>query len=264
MIYLIRSVVDKDHKTIVSISQKCCHGYGRNETLSASSIYEPCEKLNLLPLAELSERLNGSEFVNAAQKNDIENELKQNVTLFMPTDAVFTEFTAQMESTNKTSDITKKSIIMNHIVPGMVNIENEQLLATKYENRTIRINIFRRPPTASLQPPPLSFAQYDERLHIYTANCVPISKFNQEAENGVIHVVDRVLMPVTKSLMELIRNREDMTVLQTILDKTNLADQLENVTKQFTVFAPTDKAFEKLDPHVRQTIKEGKGCALSQ
>lgn len=148
---------------------------------------------------------------------------------------------------------------MSHIVPDIINIEdieNEQLLVSAYENTTIRMNIFPRPPGARKGE--------DDSPYRYTANCAPISKVDQEAENGIVHVVDRVLMPVTKSLMELVRDRSDMAVLQTVLDKTDLAKQLENGDKQFTLFAPSDKAFEKLDPHVRRTIKEGKGCAMSK
>lgn len=147
---------------------------------------------------------------------------------------------------------------MNHIVPEIVNIEdveNEQLLVTAFDNTTIRMNIFPRPP---------GHRDEDESPYRYTANCAPITKVDQEAENGIVHVVDRVLMPVTKSLMELVRDRSDMAVLQTVLDRTDLAKQLENKDKQFTLFAPTDKAFEKLDPNVRRTIKEGKACALSK
>lgn len=156
------------------------------------------------------------------------------------------------------SGITTKSIIMSHIVPEIISIEdieNEQLLVTAYDNTTIRMNIFPRPPGSR---------KSDDSPYRYTANCAPISQFDQEAENGIVHVIDRVLMPVTKSLMELVRERSDMAVLQTVLDKTDLAKKLADKNKQFTLFAPTDKAFEKLDPHVRRTIKEGKGCALSK
>lgn len=156
------------------------------------------------------------------------------------------------------SGVTTKSIIMSHIVPEIVNIEdveNEQLLVSAFENTTIRMNIFPRPPGSR---------KHSEDPYQYTANCAPISKTDQEAENGIVHVIDRVLMPVSKSIMELIRERSDMAVLQTVLDKTDLAKQLENADKHFTLFAPTDKAFDKLDPHVRRTIKEGKGCALSK
>lgn len=56
----------------------------------------PCEELHLRSLIETSERLNGLEFVRSAQKNDVDNELRQNVTLFLPTDATFTEFAEQL------------------------------------------------------------------------------------------------------------------------------------------------------------------------
>lgn len=156
------------------------------------------------------------------------------------------------------SGITTRAIVLGHIVPeviSMEDVENEQLLVTKYENSTIRMNIFPKPPTNRKE---------DESPYLFTANCAPIVKTDQEAENGIVHVIDRVLMPVTKTLMELIRERSDMAVLQTVLTKTDLAKQLENSEKQFTLFAPTDAAFEKLDPYLRRTIKEGKGCALSE
>lgn len=165
---------------------------------------------------------------------------------------------ARSRRASEASGITTKSIIMSHVVPEIISIEdveNEQLLVTAYDNTTIRMNIFPRPPGQR---------KLDDSPYRYTANCAPISKVDQEAENGIVHVVDRVLMPVTKSLMELVRERGDMAVLQTVLDKTDLAKLLENTEKQFTLFAPTDKAFEKLDPHIRRTIKEGKGCALSK
>jgi len=263
-------VNDKGRKKKVSVTQQCCRGFGRKKNSQSSNIYMPCEELHLRSLIETSERLNGLEFIRSAQKNDIDNELRQNVTLFMPTDTVFTEFAEQLLESNlvvlpgarsrrqtEASGLTTKGIILSHIVPELISIEdieNEQLLVTKFENRTIRMNIFPRPPGSRKE---------DQSPYLYTANCAPLSKVDQEAENGIVHVVERVLMPVSKSLMELIREREDMAVLQTVLDKTDLAKQLENADKQFTLFAPTDKAFEALDPHVRRAIKEGKGCAMN-
>lgn len=47
-------------------------------------------------MIETSERLNGREFVRSAQKNDIDDELRKNITLFLPTDATFTEFAEQL------------------------------------------------------------------------------------------------------------------------------------------------------------------------
>lgn len=160
------------------------------------------------------------------------------------------------------SGLTTKDIVLSHIVPQIIDIEdieNEQILNTEYETGTIRMNIFPRPPSANQNDD-----DDDSYNYRYTANCAPIVKVNQEAENGVVHVIDRVLTPVTKNIMELLRERSDMAVLQTVLEKTDLAKHLTNADKTYTLFAPTDQAFEKLDPHVRRTIKEGKGCALSK
>lgn len=266
-----KTVVDENgRKKTLSVTQQCCRGFGRRKDSKSANIYMPCEELHLRSLIETSERLSGREFIRSAQKNDIDDELRKNVTLFLPTDATFTEFAEQLLESNlvvlpgarsrratEASGVTTKSIIMSHIVPEVINIEdveNEQLLVSAFENTTIRMNIFPRPPGSQKD---------DDSPYRYTANCAPLSKVDQEAENGIVHVIDRVLMPVTKNLMDLIRERSDMAVLQTVLDKTDLAKQLENADKHFTLFAPTDNAFEKLDPHVRRTIKEGKGCALN-
>lgn len=162
--------------------------------------------------------------------------------------------------------MTTRDIVLSHIVPQVIDIEdieNEQLLNTEYESGTIRMNIFPRPPTrhSSRDSNDDDDDAYNYR---YTANCAPLVKVNQLAENGVVHTIDRVLTPVTKNIMEILRERSDMAVLQTVLEKTDLAKHLADPEKVYTLFAPTDKAFEKLDPHVRRTIKEGKGCALSE
>lgn len=154
-----------------------------------------------------------------------------------------------------------KSMIMNHIVHDLINVEdvkNDELLLTKYNTNKIRINTFMRRRVGSTS------TLDDKSPNFYTANCVPIIKINQNAEEGIVHVVDRILPPVTKSLMELIRGREDMTFLQMIVDRTDFAEQLENANKRFTFFAPTDQAFEKLDPRTRQILMEGNACALSK
>lgn len=155
------------------------------------------------------------------------------------------------------SGFTSKDLALNHIVDDWIDIhdiENEQILQTQYENLTIRMNIFPRPPNDESY----------EYMYRYTANCAPLVKVNQMADNGIVHMVDRVLAPVTKNLMELVRGRGDMAVLRTVLEKTNLAEMLEKETKHFTLFAPNDKAFGKLNSHLRNTIKNGNECAMSK
>ncbi|KAJ6635572.1 Transforming growth factor-beta-induced protein ig-h3, partial [Pseudolycoriella hygida] len=270
--HVCKSVVNENGKTkTVSITRQCCHGYGRRND---GDVTKTCEKLNLVSVMETSEKLGAKEFVKSAKHNQLEDMLtKKNVTLFLPTDASFTEFSEQMFESNLVvlpqvarrrrstegdylSGFTSKDLALNHIVDDWIDIhdiENEQILQTQYENLTIRMNIYPRPPNDNSY----------EYMYRYTANCAPLVKVNEMAENGIVHMIDRVLTPVTKNLMELVRSRSDMAVLRTVLEKTNLADLLEKETKHFTLFAPNDKAFGKLNEHLRKTIKNGNECAMN-
>lgn len=157
------------------------------------------------------------------------------------------------------SGATTRDLIQSHIVDDIINIEdieNEQILVSQFANTTIRMNIFPKPPRSE--------SEDDEYAYRYTANCVPITKPNQQADNGMVHVIGGVMYPVSESIMDIVKKRSDMAVLQTVLKETNLAKLLEDQEQQFTLFAPTDSAFEKLEPHLRKSIKEGKGCAMSK
>lgn len=154
------------------------------------------------------------------------------------------------------SSMTSKDVILGHIVEDWYNIEdiqNEQLLTTAYENTTIRINIF---------PRPLNMNSFSHPYR-YTANCAPIIKVNQMGDNGIVHVIEKVLTPVTKTIEEIINSRSDMSILKSILEKTNLMDDI-NKQNTVTLFAPTDDAFQKLEPNIRKSLKDGNGCALSE
>lgn len=88
------SVNENGQKKTVSITHQCCHGYGRR---ADADISKTCEKMDLLPIMETSEKLGAKEFVKAAKNSGLEEMLtKKNVTLFLPTDASFTEFSEQM------------------------------------------------------------------------------------------------------------------------------------------------------------------------
>lgn len=92
----VYSADENGRKKTMSVTQQCCRGFGRKKDSKSANIYMPCEELHLRSLIETSERLSGREFIRSAQKNDIDDELRKNVTLFLPTDATFTEFAEQL------------------------------------------------------------------------------------------------------------------------------------------------------------------------
>ena len=236
-------------------------------------------------MAQIGEQLNAKQFITTAEKNDLQEMMESNVTIFMPSDESFMSFSQNLVDNNlvvaplkrdrrqgSSNNFNTKDVLLNHIVKGFVNIEeidNEQIFNTEFDNSTIRMNVFPKIRSANRDD--------DGYRYLYTANCVPIVKANNFAANGIVHKIQNVLTPVNQNVMEIIRARDDMTILRTVLEKTGMDKTLEGseeedledsktpvTPKQFSIFAPTDSAFEKLDPQLKRKLKEGAACAESK
>lgn len=233
-------------------------------------------------MAQIGEQLNAKQFISAVEKNDLQEEMESNVTVFMPADESFMDYSHNVADNNlavapiqrnrreeEANNLTMKEVLLNHIVKGLIDIEdvdNEQIFNSEYDNLTIRMNVF---------PKIRANRQDDDGYrYLYTANCVPITKPNKFAQNGIVQMVQKVLTPVRQNVMEIIRSRNDMTILRTVLEKTKMDKILDGsseeddesktpAAKQFSIFAPTDSAFEKLDPQLKRKLKEGAACAES-
>jgi uncharacterized surface protein with fasciclin (FAS1) repeats len=65
------------------------------------------------------------------------------------------------------------------------------------------------------------------------------------ADNGVVHVINAVLIPPAVTVYDVIAGSADHTLLKTAIDTAGLASTLQG-TGPFTVFAPTNEAFAAL------------------
>jgi uncharacterized surface protein with fasciclin (FAS1) repeats len=87
------------------------------------------------------------------------------------------------------------------------------------------------------------------------------------AENGVIHVIDAVLVPVLNpnpaTVVDIIVNSPNHTILETAVMAAGLVDELSG-DGPFTVFAPTDAAFNALPAGVLNTLLADPAGALAQ
>ncbi len=70
-----------------------------------------------------------------------------------------------------------------------------------------------------------------------------------ETFNGVVHVIDAVMLPPASTVVDVVVNSEIHTTLETAVTAAGLAGALSG-DGPFTVFAPTDAAFAALDPTV--------------
>lgn len=147
------------------------------------------------------------------------------------------------------SAVSTQDLILNHMVKGFVDmndISNEEVLYNENNNKTIRMNVY----------PTKNFGK------MITANCARVKKGNNLAENGIVHVVDGVVAPALQSIQEIITESKKLTNLKRVLQSTDL-DKYFKEDGHYTIFAPTDEAFNKLDEMFKQKILNGEACAAS-
>ncbi len=150
-------------------------------------------------------------------------------TVFAPTDAAFAAldptFLANLVN-NDTANLTK--ILTYHVVTGKTmstDLSNNMRVKT-VQGKHITITI--------------------QNAKVYVDNAM-VTTADIQCSNGVIHVIDAVIVPKDNIVETAVAN-PDFETLVTAVTAANLATTLSNEDAQFTVFAPTDAAFAALDP----------------
>ncbi len=149
-------------------------------------------------------------------------------TVFAPTDAAFAKLPAGTVETllKPENKDTLISILTYHVVPGKVKAE--QVVGIKGAET---VNGQRVSVNAS-----------GGKVMVDGANVV---KTDVMASNGVIHVIDSVILPSDKNIVETAVAAGSFKTLAAALEAAGLISALEG-EGPFTVFAPTDEAFAKL------------------
>merc|ERR1712194_920551 len=119
------------------------------------------------------------------------------------------------------------SILEYHVIKGSA-VYAEDLKASQY--------------VKTLQGNRLQIAKVGATVTVQNANVI---KADLSAANGVVHVIDGVLMPPAKNIVELASCIADLSTLVTALKAGNLTTALSG-KGPFTVFAPTNDAFAAL------------------
>ncbi|XP_030373702.1 transforming growth factor-beta-induced protein ig-h3 isoform X2 [Scaptodrosophila lebanonensis] len=244
-------------KKTLTLTRQCCRGYGRPRNADFTT---PCEKIDIKDIEATAADMGAKQFIESAKSagqlgSMLGNGSNKKMTLFVPNDAAFAEYRAQHQQENNVEDAkaeeSQNAIYKMHAVLGEIQLDdvpNEKLLQTELPDQKIRINSYQLPPVLGLEP------------YRYGANCVPIEKHDKLSEQALVHTLTGVLKPLRKTVMDIIRERADMSIMRTVLEKTNISALLEG-DKPVTIFVPTDAAFDKLEPHLRRALKEGRGCA---
>lgn len=175
---------------------------------------------------------NFSILVQALTKADLVNVLNGtgNYTVFAPTNAAFTALFNELgiSGIDALSKETLTPILLYHV------------LGTEAKSSMISSGYYK-----TLSPSQGSYLS----LKVDVASGVKLNKNTNvttadvDVKNGVIHVIDRVLLPPT--VVDLALENDSFSILVQAVVKANLVDALKG-TGPFTIFAPTNAAFEAL------------------
>lgn len=157
-------------------------------------------------------------------------------TVFAPTDDAFAllgqeTIDALLQDTDTLSDI-----LTYHVLSTEVNAETAISLAGTTAETVNGASIA------------LSLSGDDLLINTSTVTMADI-----QTDNGIIHVIDAVLMPpaptdaTDATIAEVAAGDDQFSTLVAALTEANLVDTLSNPDATFTVFAPTNAAFDMID-----------------
>jgi len=185
---------------------------------------------------------NFNTLVSALQSTGLDTtlaNLDSEFTVFAPTDAAFAKLPAGTLESLTTEQLS--NILLYHVVPGTVLADAAITTAQSMSNKVV---------TANGSEVALSFTN-----SMLFANGAQISSADVMADNGVIHVVDNVILPPammetpTQNIVEVaVADPDNFSTLVSALTAADLVTTLSDESATFTVFAPTNAAFEKIDP----------------
>ena len=160
-------------------------------------------------------------------------------TVFAPTDAAFTQLPESTLNALLADTEALKNVLLYHVIADAKVMSDGAVAVANSENNKVTM--------ANTQMAALSLSGSD--LYI---NASKVSAANVEASNGVIHVVDQVILPPsmkgepTQNIVEVAVNNPNFSTLVSALQAANLVDALADESKTYTVFAPTNAAFDKI------------------
>lgn len=193
-------------------------------------IIQPQEKNTILDVVNNSavhtELAANIELAGLNEYFDLENPL----TLFAPTDNAFNAIPLPVltEYLNDPGG-QLRDLILSHTHEGLLertDISNGMVIDMADGSQTI----------------------IDIRQGTVFINDVRVTLFDLEADNGVVHVLDAVILPEieTTSVYDIISEDDDYSILKDAVDAAGLQDELADLNSTLTLFAPTNDAFDQL------------------
>ncbi|XP_053377483.1 periostin-like [Mercenaria mercenaria] len=187
-------------------------------------------------IVELAEELGATTLVSYVKAAGLESALKGNgpFTVFGPTNAAFEALPAAVkDKLTKDKDLLKK-VLEFHVASGKAyssQLSNNMMVQSLDSTLSIRVNIYQK-----------------ESKQVVTVDGAEVVMVDQNATNGVIHVIDKVMFPLpSEDIPKTVAATPNLSTLLYAVAQGQLAGPLAG-SGPFTLFAPNNAAFDKLPP----------------
>ena len=188
----------------------------RVQPITAASVYDIARTNGDFQTLTLALELTGLDEVLSADGD---------FTVFAPNDAAFAKLPAgTLDALTQDTDALAE-ILLYHVVAGRL-LAADVLVADSFktvDGRSVMVNT-------------------ENGAQINSSNIIAT---DISGSNGVIHVIDTVLIPSERNLIERLEKEGNFTTLLAALKATEL-DKVVAQADGFTIFAPNDDAFAKL------------------
>ncbi|CAG2194928.1 BIGH3 [Mytilus edulis] len=184
-------------------------------------------------IPELAEKLNGLKFIRLLDDVGLTDMLSGTgpFTVFVPTDNAFDALADGVLNKIMKDKELLKSVLLFHILSWKIytkELKNEKRIPTLNNNMKVRINL------------------YNKKIVIDGSK---VLLADQNATNGVIHVIDKVLVPLpSQNMLQYLASDGEFYKFVHSFVKVKLERKL--IDGPFTLFAPTDTAFDQFPPYL--------------
>jgi transforming growth factor-beta-induced protein len=154
-------------------------------------------------------------------------------TVFAPTNQAFANLLAELK-------ITKAALLADK--PLLTAVLTYHVLGSKVFAGDLKNSLA----VGTVEGQPIKF-DLNGKTAIVDANgrVANIVATNIQATNGVVHVIDKVILPTSKNIVQVAQGNPDFSILVEAVVAADLAATLSG-KGPFTVFAPTNQAFANL------------------
>ncbi|CAB1458945.1 unnamed protein product [Pleuronectes platessa] len=163
----------------------------------------------------------------------------------------FTLFAPSNEAWEKLDETVRSALVSN------VNIELYNALHYHMVNKRLLTKDLRNGMVVPSMYNDLGLLINHYSNGVVTVNCARLIYANQVATNGVVHVVDRVISAVGNTIQDVVEVDDELTTLSDVAHSAGMLEKLGQ-PGHYTLFAPTNAAFESLGTDVLERLQSDK------